>query len=295
LLAFEEAEREAFQSGRHDPLTFAVIGAGPTGVELAGAIADIARRVVAKEYRNIDTTKARVMLFEAAPKVLGVYPDPLSAKARKQLEELGVEVRTDSLVTDVQAGRIRVADEWIPVRVALWTTGVSASSLGRQLSSEVDRSGRVPVLPDLSLKDHPEVLVLGDLATLKDAKGHVVPGLASAAVQMGSFAGHSILRDLKGQPRHPFVYLDKGTMATIGRNRAVAMIGRFQIAGLVAWLMWGLVHIVLLIGFRNRLSVMWEWIWAYVTGQGNARLITGRDEESSEPLPAREAPKASAR
>jgi len=179
--------------------------------------------------------------------------------------------------------------------VALWTTGVSASSLGRQLSSEVDRSGRVPVLPDLSLKDHPEVLVLGDLATLKDAKGHVVPGLASAAVQMGSFAGHSILRDLKGQPRHPFVYLDKGTMATIGRNRAVAMIGRFQIAGLVAWLMWGLVHIVLLIGFRNRLSVMWEWIWAYVTGQGNARLITGRDEESSEPLPAREAPKASAR
>lgn len=288
LMAFEEAEKEAFQTGNHEPLNFAIIGAGPTGVELAGAIADIARRVVADEYRSIDTTKARVMLFEAANKVLGTYPEELSARARRQLEELGVEVHTGKPVTDIQPGRLKVGEEWVPVRVALWASGVAASTLGRLLSSEIDRSGRVQIQPDLSLRERPEAFVIGDMASLKDARGQVVPGLGSAAVQMGAFAARNVLADLHGRARGNFVYHDKGTMATIGRNRAVALIGRWQFSGLVAWLLWGLVHIVLLIGFRNRLSVMWEWVWAYVTGQGSARLITGPTDEGPSGLAVKE-------
>jgi NADH dehydrogenase len=275
LLAFELAEREAYLTGRHEPLLFAVIGAGPTGVELAGAIADIARRALAQDYRAIDTTKARVVLFEGAKHVLGVYPEELSVKAEKQLRELGVEVRTNSMVTAVEAGRIKVGDEWIQASAVLWASGVAASPLGRELGAPVDRAGRVLVAPDLTVPGHREIFVIGDMASLKDADGVDVPGLGAAATQEGQATAANIMRDLRGEARVPFRYRDKGSMATIGRNRAVALIGNRQLSGYVAWLMWAFVHVFLLIGFRNRLAVMREWVWAYFTRERSARLITG--------------------
>ncbi|HKY06430.1 MAG TPA: NAD(P)/FAD-dependent oxidoreductase [Blastocatellia bacterium] len=279
LLAFELAEREAYLKGRHEPLHFAVIGGGPTGVEIAGAIADIARRAMAKDFKAIDTRAARVTVYEGADRVLGVYTKELSLKAKKQLEELGVEVRLNSMVKAVEPGRIRVGDEWVPTSVTIWATGVAASPLGKSLGAPTDRAGRVLVEPDLSIKDHPEIFVIGDMASLKDAEGKPVPGLGAAAMQEGKAASANILRDLRREPRIAFTYKDKGTMATIGRNRAVAVIGGWQLSGFVAWLMWAFVHVFLLIGFRNRLMVMREWVWAYFTRERSARLITGDTDE----------------
>jgi len=280
LLAFEQAEREAYLTGQHGPLNFAIIGGGPTGIELAGAIADMARDALALDFKAIDTTKARVMLFEGLPRVLSVYPEALSLKAEAQLKELGVEVHTNSLVTAVESNRIKVGEEWIPTSVTLWATGVAASPLGKTLAAqaqgiEIDRAGRVPILADLSLPGRPEIFVVGDLSSLKDASGKPVPGLGSAALQEGKAAAANILRDLRGKERLPFRYWDKGTMATIGRRRAVAQIGRWQFSGFFAWLMWLFVHLILLVGFRNRLMVMREWMWAFFTRERSARLITG--------------------
>jgi NADH dehydrogenase len=283
LLAFEHAEREAYLTGKHQPLSFAVIGGGPTGVELAGAIADIARRALAKDFKAIDTTQARVTVFEGAPHILGVYPEELSLKARRQLEELGVEVRTNSLVSAVEPGRIKVGEEWIPASVILWATGVAASPLGKALGAPIDRAGRVLVEPDLSLPGHPNVFVLGDMASLKDTNGTVVPGLGAAATQEGKDTAANIARDLRGEKRIPFRYKDKGSMATIGRNRAVAQIGKLQFTGLIAWLLWAFVHVFLLIGFKNRLMTMREWMWAYFTRERSARLITDLGEETAAP------------
>jgi NADH dehydrogenase len=279
LLAFEVAERQAYLTGRHEPLRFAVVGGGPTGVELAGAIADIARRAMASDFKAIKTAEARVTIFEGASRVLGAYPEELSRKAERQLEELGVELRLDSLVSAVDPGRIKVGEEWIPASVTLWATGVAASPLGKALGAPTDRAGRVLVAPDLSLPGHPEVFVLGDLAWLKDAAGREVPGLGAAATQEGTATAANLLRDLRGEPRVPFKYRDKGSMATIGRNRAVALIGRWQSSGILAWLLWALVHVFLLIGFRNRLAVMREWMWAYFTRERSARLITDLVDE----------------
>jgi NADH dehydrogenase len=283
LLAFEQAEREAYLTGQHGPLNFAIIGGGPTGIELAGAIADIARDALALDFKAIDTTKARVMLFEGLPRVLSVYPEGLSHKAEAQLKELGVEVHTNSLVTAVESNRIKVGEEWIPVSVTLWATGVAASPLGKALAAQiqglqVDRAGRVPISADLSLPGRPEIFVIGDLSSLKDTSGKPVPGLGSAALQEGKAAAANILRDLQGKPRLPFRYFDKGTMATIGRRRAIAQIGRWQFSGFFAWLMWLFVHLILLVGFRNRLMVMREWAWAYFTRERSARLITGETD-----------------
>jgi len=275
LLAFEMAERQQFETGGHEPVTFAIVGGGPTGVELAGAVADIARLVVAPDYKSIDTKQSRVILFEGAPDVLGTYPQPLRDKARRQLEELGVEVRTGAMVSDVRADAIKVGEEWVPVKATLWATGVAASSLGRMLGGETDKAGRVKLNSDLSVPGRPEVFVVGDMASLKDVKGVVVPGLASAATQMGPFAAHNILRLVRGETTQGFAYKDKGTLATIGKNRAIAWIAGLQLSGFIAWLTWGLVHVVLLIGFRNKFLVMWEWAWTYFTGQRSARLITG--------------------
>ena len=292
LLAFELAEREAYLTGRHEPLNFAVIGGGPTGVELAGAIAGIAREVLASDFKAIDTRKARVMLLEGSPRVLGVYPEDLSAKAEVQLRELGVEVLTNSMVTAVEPGRIRVGEEWIPASVTLWATGVAASPLGKALAAQVegvrlDRAGRVLVEPDLSLPGRREVFVIGDMASLTDAEGQVVPGLGAAATQEGRATAANILRDLRGEGRVAFRYKDKGNMATIGRNRAVALIWGRHLSGYVAWLMWALVHVFLLIGYRNRVLVMREWVWAYFTRQRSARLITGDTHAAVwNPLPA---------
>ena len=283
LLAFEQAEREAYLTGQHAPLNFAIIGGGPTGIELAGAIADIARDALAHDFKAIDTTKARVMLFEGLPRVLSVYPEALSLKAEAQLKELGVELHTNSLVTAVESNRIKVGEEWIPTSVTLWATGVAASPLGKALAAQtqgvqVDRAGRVPISDDLSLPGRPEIFVIGDLSSLKDASGKPVPGLGSAALQEGKAAAANILRDLQGKQRLPFRYWDKGTMATIGRRRAVAQIGRWQFSGFFAWLMWLFVHLILLVGFRNRLMVMREWAWAYFTRERSARLITGEKD-----------------
>jgi NADH:ubiquinone reductase (H+-translocating) len=280
LLAFERAEREAYLAGWHRSLNFAVIGGGPTGIELAGAIAEIARQALAHDFKAVNTSMARVMLFEGLPRLLNVFPEDLSRKAEEQLKELGVEVRTNSLVTAVESNRIKVGDEWIPTSVTLWATGVAASPLGKKLAAQVagvqvDRAGRVPIATDLSLPGHREIFVIGDLASLKDASGKPVPGLGAAALQEGKVAADNIQRDLRGQERVPFRYWDKGTMATIGRRRAVAQIGRWHLSGFLAWLMWLFVHVILLVGFRNRLMVMREWVWAYFTRERSARLITG--------------------
>ena len=275
LLAFERAEREAFLQEGDGKVTFAIIGGGPTGVEVAGAIADIADRVVSHDFKTIDTRKTKVILFEGVSRILGMFSEDISRSAQKQLEQLGVEVRTNSQVTAVESGRLQVKDEWVPVNAIVWATGVSASPLGKMLGVPVDRAGRVPVRPDLTLPDHPEVFVIGDMNTLKDTAGVLVPGLGAAATQEGDLTARNILSALRGAPGTPFKYKDKGSLATIGRNRAVAAFGNREVTGFAAWLLWALVHIYLLIGFRNRLSVMSEWVWSYFTSHRSARLITG--------------------
>jgi NADH:ubiquinone reductase (H+-translocating) len=285
LLTFELAERRAYITGTQKEINFVVVGGGPTGVELAGAIADIARQALAKDFMAIDTTKAQVTLFEGSDRILGTFGKDLSESAKAQLESLGVKVRLNSFVTDVQPGRIMVGDEWIDADVVLWATGVAASGLGRQLG-ETDKAGRVFVQPDLSLADSKNVFVIGDMASLKQNNGEPVPGLAPAAMQMGDCAAENIIRDLAGKPRREFRYVDKGTMATIGRRRAIADIRGWKFTGFIAWLMWTFLHVLLLIGFRNRFAVMFEWFWAYLTRERSARLITGDAEELRDALTA---------
>ena len=281
LLAFEIAEHEAVLTGAHEPLNFVVIGGGPTGVELAGAIAGIARQALANDFKAIDTTKSKVMLFEGSPHVLGTYSDELSIKAEQQLRDLGVEVYTNSFVTAVEPGRVKVGEKWIESSVALWATGVAASPLGISLGAETDKAGRVLVNRDLSVSEHRNIFVIGDMASLKQENGEPVPGVAPAAMQMAEIAAANILRDLKGEPRKNFEYLDKGSMATIGRNKAIVEVGNWKFSGYLAWLMWLFVHIISLIGFRNKLWVLSEWFWAYFTRNRSALLITGDAEELS--------------
>jgi NADH:ubiquinone reductase (H+-translocating) len=293
LLAFEQAEREGYAGRPAPPLNFVVIGAGATGVELAGAISDISRRYLEQEFRSIDPTRSRVILLEGGPRVLPTYPEDLSASAEKQLRQMGVEVRTNAMVTNVEDHVVTVGQdkkEKISAAVILWGAGVSASPLGKMLGAPTDRAGRVLVAPDLTIPGHPEVFVIGDLAASVMKNGKLVPGVAPAAIQMGKYAAHQIKRILKGQPREPFEYWDKGSLATIGRSHAVADFGRFHISGYFAWLSWLFIHLFFLIGFRNRLLVMMEWAWAYLTYNHSARLITG-DAEAEVRKPA-EQPKA---
>ncbi|HEX8288604.1 MAG TPA: NAD(P)/FAD-dependent oxidoreductase [Pyrinomonadaceae bacterium] len=279
LLAFELAEREAYLTGVQKPLNFVVIGGGPTGVELAGAIAGIARQALEKDFKAIDTRKARVMVLEGSNRVLGTFAEELSVKAKQQLEDLGVEVHLNSLVTEIEEGRVKVGENWIECNVALWATGVAASPLGKSLGAETDRAGRVFVEPDLTIPNYKNVFVIGDMASLKMENGQPVPGVAPAAMQMAETTAANILRDLSGEPRKNFKYVDKGSMATIGRNKAIAEIGRWKFSGYIAWLMWLFVHVISLIGFRNRLSVLTGWMWAYFTRERSARLIVGDAEE----------------
>jgi NADH dehydrogenase len=294
LLAFEKAERAALLSGRQQSPTFAVIGGGPTGVELAGAIADLARLELAKDFKAIDTRKARVRLYEGSARVLGTFSEESSRSAKRQLQELGVEVFTQSMVTAVEPGRIKVGEEWVASDVTLWATGVAASPLGKELGAKTDRAGRVPVEPDLSLPGHREVFLIGDMSALIDVNGTPVPGLAAAAIQQGKAAAQNILRDLGGEKRLPFKYEDRGTMATIGHHRAVAEFGNKRFSGVIAWLLWSLVHVFLLIGFRSRVTVMRQWIWAYVTRAGASPLITEYQRPESQGNRAREETKISA-
>ncbi len=274
LLAFEKAERSAAITGKQPMLNFVVIGGGPTGVELAGAISDIAKKYMVHDFRAIDPVQARVLLLEGGPRVLASYPEDLSASAEKQLRDLGVEVRTKTLVTGIEDGKVHVGDEVIDSAVTLWAAGVAASSLGKQLGVATDRVGRVTVNADLSVPGHPNVFVIGDLAACKDANGVQVPGVAPAAMQMGRFVAHQLARDLKGKPREPFRYLNKGSLATIGRSKAVADFGKLHISGYFAWLAWSLIHVFFLIGFTNRFLVMAEWTFAYLLFKRSARLIT---------------------
>jgi NADH:quinone reductase (non-electrogenic) len=281
LLAFETAERELFAGRTPPPLNFVVEGAGPTGVELAGAISDIAGRHLTKEFRSIDPRRSRIILLEGGPRVLPAYPEDLSASAERQLKEMGVEVRTNAMVTNIEPGMVSVGKEKIPASVILWGAGVSASSLGKMLGVPTDKAGRVIVQPDLTVPQHPEVFVVGDLASAMRHNGQPVPGVAPAAIQMGKFAARQIKRAVEAQPREKFEYLDKGSLATIGRSRAVADIGKLHISGYFAWLAWLFIHLLFLIGFRNRLFVMIEWAWAYLTFNHSARLITEPGEKEN--------------
>ena len=274
LLAFETAERDAIVRGTHSKLNFVVIGAGPTGVELAGAISDISRRYMEHDFRGIDPAQARIILLEGGPRVLPAYPEDLSASAEKQLSDLGVEVHTNAMVTNVEPGWVTMGTEKMPAAVILWGAGVSASSLGKMLGAPTDRAGRVEVSSDLSVPGHPEVFVAGDLAAAKMKDGKMVPGVAPAAIQMGKFAARQIRRSVAGKPREEFHYLDKGSLATIGRSKAVADLGKLHFSGYLAWLSWLFIHLFFLIGFRNRLMVMAEWAWDYITFNHSARLIT---------------------
>jgi NADH dehydrogenase len=261
-------------------LQFVVIGGGPTGVELAGTLAEIARHALNHEFRKIDPRESKILLIEGGPRVLPSYSEELSRKAETQLRRLGVEVRTSQMVTGIEPGTVWVGDQRIPSPVILWAAGVAASPLGKKLGVPIDRAGRVAVQPDLSVPGHPEVFVIGDLAAIKDESGRMLPGVAQVAIQEGNWVGETIGRDLEKQPRRPFHYRDKGSLATIGRAAAVAKIGKFELSGYFAWLAWLFIHIFFLIGFRNRILVMIQWAWSYLTYERGARLITGSDELS---------------
>ena len=284
LLAFEMAERKALLAGKAPDLNFVVVGGGPTGVELAGAIADIARKALASDFKIIDTKKTHVILFEGSDRILGTFGNDLSASARSQLESLGVEVRINSFVADIEPGRVKVGDEWIDCDVVLWATGVAASPLGKALGAEIDKAGRVFVEPDLTIPGYNNIFVIGDMASLKQESGEPVPGVSPAAMQMGENAAANIGRDLKDKPREKFHYVNKGTMATIGRRKAIADIKGYQFKGFIAWLMWLFLHVMFLIGFRNRIAVMTDWFWAYLTRERSARLITGDADELKDAL-----------
>jgi NADH:ubiquinone reductase (H+-translocating) len=298
LLAFELAERQAAAGESELPLNFVVVGGGPTGVELAGTLAEISRHALAHEFRTIDPRRTHILLIEGGPRVLPTYPEDLSRSAEEQLRGLGVEVRTSAMVTMVEPGAVDIGETRLPATVVLWAAGVAASPLGKKLGAPVDRAGRVPVQADLSLAGHPEVFVIGDLAAAKDEHGKMLPGVAPVAIQEGKFVAKLIRkeveragtnRNLEGalalsrsvrqggdfDSRPAFHYWDKGSLATIGRAAAVAQFGKIHISGFIAWLSWLFVHILFLIGFRNRLLVFIQWAWSYVTYERGARLITG--------------------
>jgi NADH dehydrogenase len=275
LLAFERAELETDEARRRALLTFVVIGGGPTGVEMAGALAEISRQSLARNFRHFDPRSARILLIEAGPAVLATFPPPLREAARRDLVRLGVDVRTGQPVTDVRQGAVTVGGDTIPAETIVWAAGVAASRLGATIGAPLDRAGRVLVQKDLTVPGHPEVFVVGDLASLQDDEGKPLPGVAQVAIQMGEHAAANIVRTIENQPHAPFKYHDLGNMATIGRASAVADFGWLRLKGLLGWMSWAFVHIFNLIGFRNRLVVFVEWARAYFSYQRSVRLITG--------------------
>jgi NADH dehydrogenase len=285
LLAFEYAEKITDEAARRAALNFVIIGGGPTGVEMAGAIAEISRHTLAKDFRHIDPSQARVILIEGEPRLLAAYPEDLSASARKQLEDLGVEVRTGARATKLTEAGVEVNGEFIPCRVKIWAAGNNASFVGKTLGAPVDRVGRVIVNDDLTIPGHPEVQVIGDLANFPHQTGQPLPGISPVAMQQGRHAARNVLAMTQGRKPQRFRYWDKGTMATIGRNKAVADLRFMHLSGLPAWLAWLFVHIVFLVGFRNRLLVLFQWAWAYLTFDKGARLIT-RNFQSEQRPPA---------
>ena len=278
LTAFERAELADDPAERAAWLSFVVVGGGPTGVELAGMFPTIARDALPRDFRRIATDSARITLLEGGSRILPTYPDALSEHARRDLISLGVDVRLGALVTNIERGAVHIGDEVIASHTIIWAAGNAASPLGASIGSARDGMGRVLVEPDLSIAGHPEVFVIGDMATLS-TRGKAVPGVAPAAMQMGAHAALNIRRSLEQRPREPFVYRNKGDLATIGRHRAIADFGRLQLTGGVAWLFWLFLHILYLAGFRNRLSVLLEWGYSYFTYERGARLITAPERE----------------
>ncbi len=277
LLAFEEAERLSDPAQRKKLLTFVIVGGGPTGVELAGAIGEMTRFTLAKDFRSIDAKLARIILVEAGPKILPMFADDLASRATRFLETLGVQIWTNSLVSAVNETGVQIGGEHIDAATVLWAAGVEASALGRQTGAEVDRSGRVVVEPDLSIKGHSNVFVAGDMAACKNEGGRPLPGTAPVALQQGQYLGNLISNDLRGIQRRPFHFIDKGQMATIGRSRAIVEIGKVHLAGRIAWFIWLVVHIYYLTGFRNRIFVVMQWAWSYLTFRRGARLIVDKE------------------
>jgi NADH:quinone reductase (non-electrogenic) len=292
LLAFERAEREPDPVRRHAHLTFVVVGGGATGVEMAGAVAELRRYALRRDFRRIDSREATVMLLEGGPRLLPTYPPSLSDKAKRDLRRLGVEVRTETMVTDIRPGMVVAAGWTIPTQTVIWAAGNVASPLLRSLAAPLDHVGRAIVEPDCTIPGHPEVFVLGDAALFNHQEGGPLPGICPVAIQMGEYAADTIACDLAGQPRRAFHYWDKGQLAVIGRGRAVADIWKLHFGGLLAWLTWTFVHIFFLIGFRNRVMVMIQWAWSYVTYGRGARLITS-ETSCIPPVPPAAVPAAS--
>lgn len=275
LLAFERAENESDAEERARLMTFVVIGGGPTGVEMAGAIAELAKRALASDFRSIDPRCARIILVEAAPRVLTPFDETLSGAARRSLEQLGVEVRLGAAVTDCTAEGVSLGNDFIPARTVIWAAGVMASPAGRWLGAEMDRAGRVKVRADLSVPGHPDVFAIGDTAAVTDADGAILPGVAPVAKQQGQYVARALIARREGRTAPAFRYRDYGTLATIGRSRAVAQFGRLKVSGLMAWVLWSVAHVYFLIGFRNRFIVALNWMWSYITFERGSRLITG--------------------
>jgi NADH dehydrogenase len=283
LMAFEYAEKITDEAARKAAMTFVIIGGGPTGVEMAGAIAEIARYTLAKDFRHIDPSQARVILIEGEPRLLASFPEDLSASAMKQLVDLGVEVRTSVRATNLTETGLQMGDEFIPCRVKIWAAGNNASFVGKTLGVPIDQVGRVMVNDDLTIPGHPEVQVIGDLANFSHQTGQPLPGVSPVAMQQGRHAAKNILRMIKQRKPQRFRYWDKGSMATIGRNKAVADLNFVHLSGLPAWLVWLFVHIIFLVGFRNRLAVLFQWAWAYFTFNAGARLITRNFQSETRP------------
>lgn len=279
LSAFEAAEKSTDRDVQNSYLTFAVVGAGPTGVELAGIIAELCYRILPREFRRIDTRAARVLLIEAGSKVLPAYPEKLSEYARRSLSGLGVEILLGEAVSACSAVTVEIGQLKIPCRTIIWAAGVQASYAAKWIGVASDRAGRALVNADLSACDYPDIFIIGDTVAVTDGNGDAVPGIAPAAKQMGAYVARVIRQRLaKTKPPGPFVYRHAGSMATLGRHAAIADFGKFQIKGTIAWWVWGIAHIFFLIGTRSRISVAWSWLWSFLTGQNSARLITKRDK-----------------
>ena len=285
LLAFEYAEKISDEAARKAAMTFVIIGGGPTGVEMAGAISEIARYTLAKDFRRIDPSQARVILVEGEPRVLASFPEDLQISAMKQLLDLGVEVRTGIHATNLSEQGLQLGDEFIPCRVKIWAAGNNASFVGKSLGAPIDRAGRVIVNKDLTIPDHPEIQVIGDLANFSHQTGEPLPGVSPVAMQQGRHAARNILAMIDDWKPQRFWYFDKGSMATIGRNKAVADLRLVHLSGIPAWLAWLFIHIIFLVGFRSRLAVLFQWAWAYFSFNKGARLIT-RNFQSEQRPPA---------
>lgn len=288
LCAFESAENEIDPEKQKALLNFVIVGGGPTGVELAGAIADISRGVLVRDFRRINPAQAKITLIEAGPRILNMFAEDLAERAKRDLEKMGVEVVTNSRVTQIDKEGVNIGEKRIPSSTVIWAAGVQAAPLSKTLGVSLDKAGRIPVLTDLSLPEFPYAFACGDIAHVEMEDGKMLPGLAPAAIQTGQAAARNILADIRGKKRETFHYRDKGQMATIGKRKAIAQVGSLHIGGFLAWLAWMFIHLIYLVGFKNRVMVLAEWVWSYLFSKRGSRLITNRDWKLDSLAPKRE-------